>query len=229
MDRRAIEPCSAGDFHARRLKHMRHPAYAFAETVDRQIELLPRAEYFRRIGRAKVLLEELLPLSRLGLHFASPGLSVEVEAYEDDGPVDGRIIATGYKDFAYDVEVTFSRTYEDALRSELAMTQQITPGAGPISRDRQTREVVAEYGSLNHDEHIASVASALYDLYAKKATKHYPIGTILVVAFDEVSIYGFADWTKLAKGMATRGQVGPGLFRGVYFFNCATNELHTPA
>ena len=208
---------------------MHHHVYAFAEAVDRQIEQLPRDDYFRRVGRAKPLLEELMPLSRLALHFAFPGLAVEVESFENDGPVDGRITASGYKNFSYDVEVTFARTYEEALRSELALAQRIIPGAGPIHRDKVAGGVVAEYGSLNHGEHIESVASALFDLYSKKIAKSYPIGTILLIAFDEVAIYGFADWTRLTRALAIKGQLLAGPFRGIYLFNCATNELQTAA
>lgn len=208
---------------------MRDAAFAFAATVDRAIEQLAASDYHRRSGRAKTLLEELLPLSRLGLHFAFPGLAIEVVGYEDDGPVDGTIIATGYKSFAYDVEVTYARNYEEALRSELLLTQQVVPGAGPIYRDKSTGRIEAAYGALDHDEHIASIAAVLVDLYRKKVAKTYPTGTLLLIAFDEVAVYGFGDWVKLIAAVSAHGPVICMPFRGIYLFNCATNDLQALA
>lgn len=76
---------------------MKAPAYEFAEMTDARIEALSDAEYRSHAGPAKRLLEEVLPISRLGLYLKEPGLNVEVEAYENDGPDDGRILISGYK------------------------------------------------------------------------------------------------------------------------------------
>jgi len=73
---------------------MKDTAYLFASKVDQQIEALSCLEYFMRRARGKVLLEENLPISRLGLHLKQPGLEVEVEAYENnnkDKEPDGHI------------------------------------------------------------------------------------------------------------------------------------------
>ena len=206
---------------------MRDTAYAFAQSVVSQIEALSREDFFLRVGRSKILQEELLPLSRLGLHFAFPGLTVEVEAFENDGPVDGHISLRGYKTQDFDVEITYLRTYEDAMRSELLCANNVAPGAGPIYRSKETGAVVAEYGSLEHGGHIGTLASSLFNLHAKKLAKSYPVGTILVVAFDEVALYGNSDWRKLFDELASKGGLSVGKFRAVYLFNCATNELQT--
>ena len=61
-------------------------AFEFAAKVDSDIEALSASDHRLRVGRAKVLLEELLPISRLALSLKTRGLSVQVEGYEDDGP-----------------------------------------------------------------------------------------------------------------------------------------------
>ena len=208
---------------------MRDNAYSFAQSVASQIEALSRDEFFLRVGRSKRLQEELFPLSRLALHFAFPGLSVEVEAFENNGPVDGHISLRGYKTQDFDVEITYLRSHEDAMRGELLCTNNVTPGAGPIRRDKVTGEVIAEYGLIEHCELIETIASSLIDLHAKKVVKTYPLGTVLLIAFDEVSLYGSSDWRKLYDHLASKGGLAIGKFRAIYLFNCATNELQTAA
>jgi hypothetical protein len=208
---------------------MRDTAYAFAQAVDQQIDALSKEEFFFRRGRSKQLLEELFPISRLGLHFAFPGLVVEVEAFENVGPVDGHIYMSGYKTKDFDVEVTYLRTHEDSMRGELLNAEGFSPGAGSIVRDKPTGKIIANYGSLDHDEHIDALASNLFDLYAKKRAKTYPVGTVLLIAFDEVAFYGNTDWRKLFENLSSLGGITAIPFRGVYLFNCGTNELQSAA
>lgn len=68
---------------------MRNSVFDFAVEVDRQISTLTREQFYLRTGRAKWLLEELYPLSRFALRLKYPGNDPEVEAFEDDGPLDG--------------------------------------------------------------------------------------------------------------------------------------------
>ncbi len=68
---------------------MRGTVFEFALEVDQQIASLTREQYYLRTGRAKILLEELYPLSRFALRLQYPGIQLEVEAFEDDGPIDG--------------------------------------------------------------------------------------------------------------------------------------------
>ena len=50
---------------------------------------LSKEAYHLRTGRSKRLQEELYPLSRFALKLVYPGMSVQVEAFENDGPMDG--------------------------------------------------------------------------------------------------------------------------------------------
>jgi len=127
---------------------MKSTAYCFAKEVDRKIEELTRDDYLRRKGRGKRLREELYPISRLALHLKQPGLEIEVEASEDDGPVDGHIREFGFCEQEFDVEVTSDYGHDESLRDELLVAESFTWGTGEIRRDKTSLEVVATPGGL---------------------------------------------------------------------------------
>jgi hypothetical protein len=106
---------------------MKDTAYSFAREVDQQIEALAPDDYHRKFGRSKQLQEELYPISRLALQLKQPGLEVEVEAFEDDGPVDGYIRISGFREREFDVEVTCVYDYNESLRRELLVSEGSAP------------------------------------------------------------------------------------------------------
>lgn len=57
---------------------MKGTAYSFAQQVDREIEALSLSAYIQRKDRAKLLREELYPISRLPLHLKQPRLDALV-------------------------------------------------------------------------------------------------------------------------------------------------------
>ncbi len=210
---------------------MKCQAFEFAGEVDRQIEQLSSEDLHLRRGRAKRLQEELLPISRLALHFKLPGLNVVVEAFEDDGPVDGHILVSGFRAEEFNVEVTCSHDYKESMRSELLHSQGVVPGAGPISRDKLTRRVVAKMAATHadHDVRIRSVAHVVAELFRKKAAKVYPSNTVLLIAFDDVSVYRNHAWGILLAEVEAVGGLRGSSFRWVFLFNCANNELQQAA
>ena len=109
---------------------MKADAYTFASEVDWEIEGLPDDVYQRRSGRGKLLREELLPLSRLGLRMKQPGLNVEVESFEDDRPADGIVRISGFRSREFEVQVTFAGYgYQEALRAEHLVKRGHVPAA----------------------------------------------------------------------------------------------------
>lgn len=87
--------------------------FDFAARVDRDIEGLTATAGRLRKGRAKRLLEELLPISRLALALKTPGLAVDVVAHENSGAVDGHIWISGYRQAEFDIEVTCTHGEEN--------------------------------------------------------------------------------------------------------------------
>jgi len=201
-------------------------AFAFAARTDRLIAALPNDSYLRRVGRAKQLLEEVLPLSRLALSLKLPGLRVLVTAHENDGPVDGRIEVSGFITRDFDVEVTYaSYGQEEALRSELLSRSGFAPAAGPISRAK-SGEIVATMGAIDCDEHINRLCSATMARFKSKSEKAYATKPVLLIAFDEVKLFGVANWSGLFAAIAKAGGMRSSSFQEVHLFNGATNETH---
>lgn len=208
---------------------MRDTAYNFASQVDREIEALSTEKYLLHKGRAKQLREELLPISRLALHFALPGLSVEVEAFENSGPVDGHISLRGYRNEDFDVEVTYARSHEDSMRRELLHKTGFTPEAGSIYQDKCSGKIIAEQGGRDINENVTAAATTIAELPAKKVSKPYPENTILLIAIDDITFYGSTAWSELFNLLARKGGFFSGPCCRVYLFNCATNEIQIAA
>jgi hypothetical protein len=205
---------------------MRNSVFDFAVEVDRQISALTREQFYLRTGRAKRLLEELYPLSRFALRLKYPGNDPEVEAFEDDGPLDGVIHWGGVPASQLNVEVTYVHSYQMALRDELLFSTGSTPGAGPIYRDKRTGNIVATSAILPTAEEIAQLAAAIVERFSKKRAKRYPRGTALLIAFDDPTFWGSHLWGRLIAVINAHGGLEDG-FEEVHIFNCGSNELQT--
>ncbi|NMG35211.1 hypothetical protein GRF61_12225 [Azoarcus sp. TTM-91] len=200
---------------------MRATAYDFAIAIEQEIAALSREQRCLRTGRAKRLLEELYPLSRFALRCTNPGTIVEVEAYEDNGPVDGAIYRLGDHESKLSIEITFVYSYEDSLRDELLWTTGSTPGSGPIHRDKKTGKIIA---SLAPDpESIKRLATSIVALFKKKTSKGYPKGTLLLIAFEDPTFFGFGIWKELFSAIELLGGLN-GEFGEVYIINCGSDE-----
>jgi hypothetical protein len=203
---------------------MRNSVFDFAAEVDRQISTLTREQFYLRRGTAKRLLEELYPLSRLALRLKYPGNDPEVEAFENDGPLDGVIHWGGVHASQLNVEVTYVHSYPKALRDELLFATGSTPGAGPIYRDKKTGNIVATSAIVPTDEEITQLAVAIVERFKKKRAKPYPSGTALLIAFDDPTFWGSDLWGQLITSISTQGGLEGG-FEEVHIFNCGSNEL----
>ena len=209
---------------------MKISAYCFANEIDRQIEALSSIDYGQRIGRSKVLQEELLPISRLALHLKQPGLEVEVEAFEDNGEADGHIQITGFREQEFNVQVTCDFTYEESLRNELLVSKGYAPGAGNIHRDKKSKDILTTMVAIDTDEHIGRISESVMKLFQKKVAKPYSKGTVLVIAFDAIKLCGSFNWCHLFASLKQAGGLSRSDFIiAVYLFNSATNELHRAA
>lgn len=202
---------------------MRANAFDFAAKVDSDIESLTDDVYRLRRGRAKPLLEELLPISRLALSLKTPGLAVDVVGYENDGPVDGCIKVSGYRDDEFDVEVTCTHGYEDHLRAELLNKEGFCPGAGPIKR--KNGEIVAEMQAVDYDAHIHETADAVIKAFAAKNGKPYPAGTVLIIAFAHLKLVGNTNWNRLLESINEKGGFKASQFSRIYLFNGDSCEI----
>lgn len=208
---------------------MRNTAFAFAIEVERQIEALTMEAFHSRSGHSKVLQEEWYPIARLGVHLQQPGLVVDVEAFGNSGAADGRIIESGFRKREFDIQVTYVHNYEESLRRELMVTQGFTPGSGAIVRDKKSGTIVATMAAVDSDHNVTRTASAIVERFQKKSAKAYKPNTVLIIAFEEVTLRGRAAWTQLFSLIERQVSLGKSNFQSVFILNCSTNELQQAA
>jgi len=210
---------------------MRASSYDYAREIEGRIEALSNEDYLRRPRDAKRLIEELYPLSRFALAMKQPGLRVDVEGFENSGRPDGHIWITGYVEKDFEVQITYAG-YEgnDALRSRLLVQDGFAPGAGPISKDKKIGEIIATMEAEDIDSQIKKLGVSIYNRIRMKTTNDtYIPGTVLLVAFDEVTLRGRGCWSILYSAIDASGGVDKGRFAQVFLFNCCSNELQQAA
>ena len=200
--------------------------YNFAQRTDDRIRSLKKADYLTHSNGAKVICEEVLAISRLGLYLKQPGLDINIESRENNDPIDGCITVKGFWEAEYNVEITCTYSYEESLRYELLVAKGVAPGHGSIERDRESRRILAETAATDIDAHIGNTAKAILERYRAKAVKKYPRNTILVVVFDEYNLYGLRQWCGLCSAIDDIGGLPKGSFEHIYLYNAASNEIH---
>jgi hypothetical protein len=175
------------------------------------------------------LQEELYPISRLALRLKQPGLEVEVEALEDDGPADGRIRISGFWEGEFDVQVTCDYSYAESMRMELLLSEGAVPGAGEIFRDKKSGKIIAKSAAVDYDKYIERIAKAVMDRFRKRSALAYKSNTILIIAFAEVKLRGLYNWNRLFLALKQEGGLSGSSFVAVYLFNGSTNETQEAA
>lgn len=213
----------------RRSTNMRSTAFAFAIEVERQIEALTMEAFHSRSGHSKVLQEEWYPIARLAVHLKQPGLVVDVEAFGNSGAADGHIVESGFREREFDVQVTYVHDYEESLRRELMVTQGFSPGTGTIARDRKSGAVVATMAAVDADHNVTQVASAIVERFQKKSAMSYKPNTVLIIAFEDMTLRGRVAWAKLFSLVESQVSLSASNFQSVYILNCSTNELQQAA
>jgi len=204
-------------------------AYAFASEVDRQIESFSRDEFLEKKGRCKRLREEILPISRFALSLKLPGCEVEVEVFEDSGPVDGRIRVSGFRVDEFDVQATFVYDYTDSLRDELLARQGAAPGFGPIYRDKQFDGIIACGQATDVEETLDILSLAILARFQNKTEKGATSNTALLISFDDVTLSQHSVWTRLLERITRQGGLSGSGFKQIFLLNCATNQLYRAA
>lgn len=132
---------------------MRDTALSFFAAVEQQIHALSSQEFHRRQGRAKILLEEWYPISRLALHLKQPGLEIQVEAFGDSSVADGRIEELGFRERSFDVQVTYVEDYEGSLRRELMDALGKSSYSTAATSRRSTSSIAPRMNSSKRPKH----------------------------------------------------------------------------
>jgi len=202
---------------------MRMRAIDFAEWVEKEIQSLSAEDFHLRTRKSKRLREELYPISRLALLLKQPGLEVLVEAHGPDGRVDARIYETGFRNRSFSVEATYAYDHEQSLRDELMVIDGVAPGSGPIARIN--RRIEASPSAVDEDYHVLRIARMVAKCFREKTSKSYPSNTILIIAFEEITMRGWFAWVRFLGVLFELINAAESSFLSVYLINVCSNEI----
>ena len=72
---------------------------------------------------------------------------------------------------------------------------------------------------------LKKAADGVAKCLTRKAAKSYPANTVLLVAFNDMTLLGFGMWEQLLGLINTQVGLASSHFASVYVINSATNEL----
>lgn len=125
--------------------------------------------YFERSDprtNIKKLIEEAIPLSRLGLYLARPESEVYLTCFADNRGYDAVIEVTGFMPRTFKVEVTTTETETSNLRRQALARYGHVPLTGPISR--RGREITSAGQMVRADEEDERCISIMFDRMQRK-------------------------------------------------------------
>ncbi len=143
-------------------------------------------QFFERKGRnVKRLIEEAVPLSRLGLSLWKPGDEAYVSLLPENVRYDGLMEVDGFSARSFNVEVTTIETEQSTLRRQMLSREGTVTLAGPIRRKRDGSIEDGMEGVEVSEQQEAIVTLALNRLKAKTDTKSYDENTAILVYLND--------------------------------------------
>jgi hypothetical protein len=141
--------------------------------------------YFERKGEnIKKLLEEALPLSRLGLHLSTPANDVYVTCFAGNQPFDAEIEITGFTPTTFKVEVTTTETDESTLRRQALSRYGSVGLSGPI--ERRGRDIVWSAEMIEVSAEEQRCTNLMFErLRAKIESGRYERDTAILIYLTE--------------------------------------------
>lgn len=142
-------------------------------------------QYFERRGRSiKRLIEEAVPLSRLGLYHWTHGNEPYITLKPDGHPFDALLEVEGFASCTLKIEVTTCETEESVMRRQALSREGTVSLSGPIRRNK--REIIATPAMVEVTEREEEiVALALRRLADKAESGRYDANTAVLVYVSE--------------------------------------------
>ena len=158
-------------------------------------------QYFERVGHnVKRLVEEALPVSRLGLYLATPGADVHATCFADNRPYDALVEVGGVsRPHAFRVEVTTTETGDaSTLRRQALARDGHVALYGPVRRSGRT--IVAEPEMVDAaEEEERLICVALERLHEKAASGRYGSDTAVLVYLTDAWFIDLTFRAELAR------------------------------
>ncbi len=143
-------------------------------------------QFFERKGRnVKRLIEEAVPLSRLGLSLWKPGDEPYVTLLPENVKYDGLLEVDGFSARSFKVEVTTIETDQSTLRRQMLSREGTVTLTGPIRRrpDGSIEDGMEGVDVSEQQEAIAALAFSR--LTAKTDARSYDENTALLVYLND--------------------------------------------
>jgi hypothetical protein len=141
-------------------------------------------QYFERRGRnVKRLIEEALPLSRLGLYLWTPGNEPYVTTLPISDPVDGLIEVESIYPRSFHVEITTLETEESTMRRQALARTGYAPLGGPIHRTGRRLEYEPEMIDVaKAAEHTIELVIKRLDRKVRSVTQTNPAAILVYLS-----------------------------------------------
>jgi hypothetical protein len=159
-------------------------------------------QYFERIGlNVKKLVEEAIPLSRLGLYLSTPASEVYITCFADNRNHDALVEITGFNSRTFRVEVTTTETDDSTLRRQAISRDGYVGLAGPIRRNGRTISWAPEMVASDEEDNRC-IALMLKRLQEKADSGRYDEDTAVLVyltEFRSIDLYYRAELVRRTK------------------------------
>ena len=143
--------------------------------------------YFERsdpTSNVKKLIEEAIPLSRLGLFLSTPGSEVYLTCYADNGNRDALVEITGFNNRAFKVEITTTEDENSTHRRQALARYGHVPLTGTVSKSG--REITSSGEMICADAEDERCISLMLERLQRKAdSRRYDRETAILVFFTE--------------------------------------------
>jgi hypothetical protein len=139
-------------------------------------------QYFERTGQnVKKLIEEVVPVSRLGLFLWTPGSEVFVTCYVDNEDHEALIEVEGFAAQSFKVEVTTTESEASTLRRQALAREGTVTLAGPIRKEGRT--IIPDYVMIDVDEESEKYVECALDRLREKVNSRRWDGKTVILVF----------------------------------------------
>jgi len=182
----------------------------------RALEPLPDFEklYFERSEKnIKKLLEEAVPIAKLGLYFWGPWLDISVRCLAGNGAYDAELI---FKSETIRIEVTCTETDETTMRRQALARDGVTYLMSPVRRERQ--QIISEPAPMpNLYEVWTHLVECAFERFQRKAEIEDDPQTAILVYVSSLQFLPLQYRMKLMEQTRMYLQTHNSTLYGVYY------------
>jgi hypothetical protein len=172
----------------------RRSSFGLCEWINQKLEEMRKTGHFDELyfersdprSNLKKLIEEAIPLSRLGLYLSTPGSEVYLTCLAGNQNYDAYIEITGFDQRIFKVEVTTTENRPSTLRRQALSRLGHVPLTGPISRSGREITIPDETEMVCANEEDDRCVNLMFERMRHKVESgRYGGDTAILVFFTE--------------------------------------------